>query len=69
MYPSIDIVELPLKLSQVAEFVFLDNKEVLYPHQEFVRRYLSIYTPYKEVIVFHTVGSGKSLMCMLHTII
>lgn len=46
------------------EFVNLENKEGLYRHQEFVRRYLSPHTPYKGLLVFHSLGSGKSLICI-----
>lgn len=46
------------------EFNDLYNKEKLYPHQEFVRRYLSPFTPYKGILLFHTLGSGKSLICI-----
>lgn len=46
------------------EFRDLHNSEGLYPHQEFVRRYLSPHTPYKSLLVFHSLGSGKSLICI-----
>ncbi len=46
------------------EFNDLYNQEGLYRHQEFVRRYLSPYTPYKGLLIFHSLGSGKSLICI-----
>lgn len=46
------------------EFNDLYNPEGLYPHQEFVRRYLSPFTPYKGLLIFHSLGSGKSLICI-----
>src|SRR3954462_11447159 len=32
----------------------------LYPHQSFVKRFVSPYTPYRGLILFHNTGSGKS---------
>ena len=32
----------------------------LQPHQEFVRNYISMYTPYNGVLLFHGVGTGKT---------
>lgn len=52
------------KIVQKLEFNDLYNPEGLYRHQEFVRRYLSPYTPYKGLLVFHSLGSGKSLICI-----
>lgn len=56
--------ELQKKIVQKLEFNDLYNPEGLYPHQEFVRRYLSPYTPYKGLLIFHSLGSGKSLICI-----
>nr|PNR60060.1 hypothetical protein PHYPA_002853 [Physcomitrium patens] len=36
------------------------NKSRLYPHQEFVRRFMSPQTPYNNLLLFHNVGSGKT---------
>ncbi len=61
MYPEEDIQN---NIIKKLEFKDLRNQEGLYPHQEFVRRYLSPYTPYKGVLLFHALGSGKSLVCI-----
>lgn len=60
-YPTSNIQEL---IVQKLEFNDLRNQEGLYPHQEFVRRYLSPYTPYRGILLFHALGSGKSLVCI-----
>lgn len=36
------------------------KKEKLYPHQEFVKRFMSPQTPYNNLLLFHNVGSGKT---------
>nr|PNR42547.1 hypothetical protein PHYPA_017377 [Physcomitrium patens] len=36
------------------------NKSRLYPHQEFVRRFMSPQTPYNNLLLFHNVGSEKT---------
>jgi hypothetical protein len=56
--------KLQKKIVRKLEFNNLSNVEGLYPHQEFVRRYLSPYTPYKGLLIFHSLGSGKSLICI-----
>lgn len=56
--------KLQKKIVQKLEFGTFYNVEGLYPHQEFVRRYLSPYTPYKGLLIFHSLGSGKSLICI-----
>ncbi|KAG0081447.1 hypothetical protein BGZ90_008253 [Linnemannia elongata] len=56
--------KLQKKIVRKLEFVNLYNSEGLYDHQEFVRRYLSPYTPYKGLLIFHSLGSGKSLICI-----
>jgi hypothetical protein len=56
--------KLQKKVVRKLEFVNLYNVEGLYDHQEFVRRYLSPYTPYKGLLIFHSLGSGKSLICI-----
>jgi superfamily II DNA or RNA helicase len=52
------------ELIRKLEFSDLSNVEKLYPHQEFVRRYLSPYTTNRGVLLFHALGSGKSLICI-----
>src|SRR5690349_15224956 len=61
-YPIND--ELQKKIVQKLVFNDLYNPEGLYRHQEFVRRYLSPYTPYNGLLIFHSLGSGKSLICI-----
>lgn len=56
--------KLQKKIVRKLEFGTLYNVEGLYPHQEFVRRYLSPFTPYKGLLIFHSLGSGKSLICI-----
>lgn len=56
--------KLQKKIVRKLEFNTLYNAEGLYRHQEFVRRYLSPYTPYKGLLIFHSLGSGKSLICI-----
>ncbi|KAG0201747.1 hypothetical protein BGX28_005522 [Mortierella sp. GBA30] len=63
MYYPID-KELQEKIVCKLEFNDLYNVEGLYRHQEFVRRYLSPHTPYKGLLIFHSLGSGKSLICI-----
>src|ERR1700760_4494672 len=63
IYYPID-AKLQKKIVRKLEFNDLYNAEGLYRHQEFVRRYLSPYTPYKGLIIFHSFGSGKSLICI-----
>jgi hypothetical protein len=61
-YPIND--KLQKKIVRKLEFNDLYNPEGLYSHQEFVRRYLSPHTPYKGLLIFHSLGSGKSLICI-----
>lgn len=56
--------ELQRKIVRKLEFRDLYNSEGLYPHQEFVRRYLAPHTPYKGILAYHSLGSGKSLICI-----
>lgn len=56
--------DLQKEIVKKLEFNDLYNPEGLYRHQEFVRRYLSPYTPYKGLLIFHSLGSGKSLICI-----
>jgi hypothetical protein len=57
-------MESQIEIASRLEFLNLYNKEGLYEHQEFVRRYLSPFTPYKGLLLFHSLGSGKSLACI-----
>jgi len=59
MYPTENIQK---KISNLYEFYDLYNKEGLYPHQEFVRRFMSPHTPYKSILLYHSPGSGKSMI-------
>ena len=51
-------------ISNKIEFRDLWNREGLYEYQEFVRRFISPYTPYKGLLLFHSLGSGKTLTCI-----
>jgi hypothetical protein len=61
---SYPIRDVQTEIARKTEFIDLRNTEGLYPHQEFVRRFMSPYTPYKGLLLFHTLGSGKSLICI-----
>lgn len=63
MYPAISN-RIQYDIAQKAEFNDFYNKEGLYDHQEFVRRYLSPFTPYNGLFLFHSLGSGKSMACI-----
>ena len=63
MYPLISN-RIQYDIAQKAEFNDFYNKEGLYDHQEFVRRYLSPFTPYNGLFLFHSLGSGKSMACI-----
>ena len=65
-YPDIDESGMLFQfyIAQRLEFRNLYNIDKLYPHQEFVRRFMSPYTPYKLLIMYHTLGSGKSIACI-----
>lgn len=63
-YPEIDDPNFQYKIAQRLEFRNLYNIDGLYPHQEFVRRFMSPYTPYKQLILYHSLGSGKSIACI-----
>ncbi|KAJ3224079.1 hypothetical protein HK099_000291 [Clydaea vesicula] len=60
MYPNIT-KNIQTDIASMLEFRALDNKENLFRHQEFVRRYMSPFTPYKCLLIFHGLGSGKTL--------
>ena len=64
LFPDIKDESFQFLIAQRQEFRNLENPDSLYPHQEFVRRYMSPYTPYKSIILFHDLGSGKSIACI-----
>ena len=63
-YPDIDDPAFQFLMAQRLEFRNLYNTDGLYAHQEFVRRFMSPYTPYKSLILYHSLGSGKSIACI-----
>ncbi|MDB5428860.1 MAG: hypothetical protein JWR43_2835 [Phenylobacterium sp.] len=63
MYPEISD-NIQSDIAKKVEFTDFYNKEGLYDHQEFVRRFLSPHTPYKGLLLFHSLGSGKSMACI-----
>ena len=63
-YPSIEDDDFQFKIAKRLEFRNLHNVDGLYPHQEFVRRFMSPYTPYDSLIMYHSLGSGKSIACI-----
>lgn len=60
MYPKISR-SFSEDLSNLAEFRLLRNNNNLFDHQEFVKRYISPYTPYKFLVLYHSLGSGKTI--------
>jgi hypothetical protein len=63
-YPDIEDENFQYEIAKRLEFRNLQNDDGLYPHQEFVRRFMSPYTPYKSLIMYHSLGSGKSIACI-----
>ena len=63
-YPDINDPNFQFIIAERLEFRNLYNVESLYPHQEFVRRFMSPYTPYSSLIMYHSLGSGKSIACI-----
>ena len=63
-YPDIDDPAFQFLIAQRLEFRNLYNTDGLYAHQEFVRRFMSPYTPYESLILYHSLGSGKSIACI-----
>lgn len=51
-------------LSHRVEFRNLWNKEGLFNYQEYARRYMAPHTPNKSLLLFHSLGSGKTLTCI-----
>ena len=64
LFPDTTEESFQFLIAQRLEFRNLNNLDSLYAHQEFVRRYMSPYTPYKSIILFHDLGSGKSIACI-----
>lgn len=63
-YPSINSPNFQQNIAERLEFRYLHNVYGLYPHQEFIRRFMSPYTPYNSLIMYHSLGSGKSIACI-----
>ena len=63
-YPDINDPDFQFLIARRLEFRNLENVDGLYPHQEFVRRFMSPYTPYRSLIMYHSLGSGKSIACI-----
>ena len=63
-YPDINDPDFQFLIARRMEFRNLTNVDGLYPHQEFVRRFMSPYTPYRSLIMYHSLGSGKSIACV-----
>ena len=38
----------------------VDNSVKLFPHQRFVKDYMQFDSPYRGVLLYHELGSGKS---------
>jgi superfamily II DNA or RNA helicase len=60
MYPNIKSPNFRQEIANMFEFRYLKNRDQLFQHQEFVRRFMSPHTPYKFLVVFHGLGSGKT---------
>lgn len=67
MYPNINDPELQQNIFKKKEFIeLLDNKKINYKYQildkyqEFIRRFISPYTYYDRILLFHSTGTGKS---------
>jgi Helicase conserved C-terminal domain len=63
-YPDLEDPNFQFLIAERLEFRNLRNVDGLYHHQEFVRRFMSPYTPYKSLILYHSLGSGKSIACI-----
>ena len=64
VYPNERNKNISKILSSKLEFRYLKSNVKLFPYQEFVRRYLSPYTPYKFLVLYHSLGSGKTIACI-----
>lgn len=60
-YPDIYDENFQEIIASKLEFRLLGSPINLFPHQEFVRRYMSPFTPYKYLILYHGLGSGKTI--------
>lgn len=54
----------PISLSHRVEFRNLWNREGLFNYQEFARRYMAPHTPNDSILLFHSLGSGKTITCI-----
>lgn len=64
LYPNSISKNIQYDIATKFEFRNFLNPDSLYNHQEFVRRFMSPYTPYSSLILFHDLGSGKSIACI-----
>lgn len=64
MYPDITSKHFQEEIARIAEFRFLENDDGLYESQEFVRRFMGPRSPYQGILLFHKLGSGKSISCI-----
>lgn len=67
-YPHQSISNLSYILSQLIEFQELSCNETIdkfYNHQHVVERFLSPYTPYNGLLVYHGMGTGKTCSVFL----
>lgn len=61
-YPDVNDPGLQLKIANILEFTISSSEsEILFPYQDFVRKYMSPYTPYEYLILYHSLGSGKTI--------
>lgn len=60
-----DMYEIIRRKKEFAELTLSSSEEIeqntLLKHQKFVQRFLSAYTPYQGLLVWHEVGTGKTL--------
>ena len=54
-YPDINDPDFQFLIARKLEFRNLSNVDGLYPDQEFVRRFMSPYTPYRSLIMYHSL--------------
>ena len=47
-------------ISKKSEIVCKKKSRELFPHQEFIKRYISNDTPYNGILLYHGLGSGKT---------
>lgn len=64
MYPNTYDKAFEKSIIAKAEFRELLNYGYLQPHQELIRRYISPYTPYDRILLYHTMGTGKTFICI-----